>query len=60
VAVLAGLLSVAIGIDVGYSGLESGFQDIAGLAFQLVVLAFVVGILATGVRRQDPLDAGRG
>jgi hypothetical protein len=60
VAVLAGLLSVAIGIDVGYSGLESGFQDIAGLAFQLVVLVFVVGVLATGVRRQDPLDAGRG
>ena len=38
-----GLLSLGVGISVGYPGLESGFQDALGIAFQLVVLAFVVG-----------------
>lgn len=60
VAILAGLLAVAIGIDVGYSGLESGFQDAAGIAFQLAVLVFVVGVLVTGLRSQGPMTPARG
>ena len=52
--VVAGLLSVAVGISVGYDGLESGFQDSVGIAFQLVVLVFVVGLLVTGRRARAP------
>jgi hypothetical protein len=50
-AVLGGLLSIAIGVNVGYSGLESGFQDIGVVVFQLAVLVFAVGILVTGGAR---------
>jgi hypothetical protein len=57
--VIGGLLSLVIGISVGYAGLESGFQDAVGLAFQLIVLAFAVGVFAAGVRGRDPL-AGHG
>jgi Domain of unknown function (DUF4386) len=46
--VVAGLLSAAIGISVGYAGLESGFQDVLALALQLVILVFVVGLLVAG------------
>jgi Domain of unknown function (DUF4386) len=42
---VAGLLSVAVGFSVGYAGLESGFQDAVGIAFQLAVLVFIVGLL---------------
>jgi hypothetical protein len=49
-----GLLSIAIGVCVGYAGLESGFQDAAGLVFQLVVLVFVVGLLVAGHGDRDP------
>lgn len=52
--VAAGLLSLVIGISVGYAGLESGFQDAAGLAFQLVVVAFVIGLLVVGRRAIEP------
>lgn len=55
--VLAGLLSIALGISVGYAGLESGFQDVTGLAFQLVVLAFAVGVFVTGARRNERASA---
>ena len=48
--VIGGLLSLAVGISVGYAGLESGFQDAVGIAFQLVVLVFVVGLLVVGAR----------
>ena len=48
--VAAGLLSLALGISVGHAGLESGFQDAVGLAFQLVVLAVAVGVFVLGVR----------
>jgi hypothetical protein len=48
VAVFAGLISVVIGIDVGYSGLESGLQDTLSIVFQVVVLVFVVGVLLSG------------
>jgi len=47
---LGGLLSLAVGFSVAYEGLESGFQDIAGLAFQLVVLAFTVALLVVSRR----------
>ena len=53
--VVGGLLSLVIGISVGYAGLESGFQDAGGLAFQLIVLAFAVGVFAAGVRGRDPI-----
>ncbi|MET8682517.1 hypothetical protein ABZW18_34460 [Streptomyces sp. NPDC004647] len=52
-AVLAGLFSVAIGVDVGYNGLASGLQDALGIAFLVVVLAFAFGVLATGRRARD-------
>ena len=51
---VAGLLSVAIGISVGYAGLESGFQDAVGIVLQLVFLVFVVGLLVAGRRAQAP------
>jgi hypothetical protein len=51
--VVAGLLSLAVGISVGYAGLESGFQDAVGIALQLVVLAFAVGVFVTGARRNE-------
>jgi hypothetical protein len=52
--VVAGLISLAIGVSVGYAGLESGFQDAVGIALQLVVLAFVVGLLVAGRRAREP------
>jgi hypothetical protein len=57
VAVLAGAVSVAIGIDVGYSGLESSFQDAAGIAFLLALAVFAVGLIVSGARRPDRLVA---
>jgi hypothetical protein len=53
--VVGGLLSLVLGISVGYAGLESGFQDAVGLAFQLIVLVFAVGVFAAGVRGRDPI-----
>jgi hypothetical protein len=50
---VGGLLSIAIGVSVSYAGLESGFQDAAGLALQLVVLVFVVGLLVAGRAVQE-------
>lgn len=52
--VVAGLLSVLVGISVGYAGLESGFQDAVGIAFQLVVLVFIVGLLVVARRAREP------
>ena len=52
--VVGGLLSLAIGFSVGYAGLESGFQDAVGVAFQLVVLVFIVGLLVVGRRGRGP------
>jgi hypothetical protein len=51
---VGGLLSLAIGISVGYAGLESGFQDAVGIALQLVVLVFIVGLLVVGRRARQP------
>ncbi len=50
IAVLAGLLSVAVGVDVGYSGLDSGIQRIAVPAFQVVMLVFSIGVVVTAAR----------
>ncbi len=51
---VGGLLSLAIGFSVGYEGLESGFQDAVGIAFQVVVLAFIVGLLVVSRRARVP------
>jgi hypothetical protein len=53
VAALAGVLSIAVGIDVGYSGLESGFQDVVLPLSQLAILVFAIAVLVTGVRGRD-------
>ena len=58
--VLAGLLSLALGFDVSYSGLESDFQGIVGIAFQLLVLVFAVSVLAIGLRRRDAAPGATG
>ena len=57
--VVGGLLSLAVGISVGYAGLESGFQDVVGLAFQLTMLAFAVGVLVVGARGRGTVEARR-
>src|ERR687895_276836 len=41
---VGGMLSLAVGFSVAYAGLESGFQDAVGIALQLVVLVFIVGL----------------
>lgn len=51
-AIVAGVISVVVGLDVGYSGLESGLQDTLGLAFLLVGLAFGVGVLIAGTQER--------
>ncbi len=50
VAVAAGLLSLAIGIDVAYRGSETEFYELSSVVYQLLVLVFVVGILIAEVR----------
>ncbi|MGY1707531.1 hypothetical protein ACI79C_23455 [Geodermatophilus sp. SYSU D00697] len=50
IAVLAGILSVAVGVDVGHSGLDSGIQRSAVPAFQVAVLVFAIGIVVTAAR----------
>jgi hypothetical protein len=50
---VGGLASVALGISVGYAGLESGFQDSVGIVFQLAALAVAVGVFVSGVRRTE-------
>jgi hypothetical protein len=50
---IGGLLSLVIGLSVGYEGLESPFQDAVGIAFQLVVLAFSVGLLVVSRKAHE-------
>jgi hypothetical protein len=57
-AIVAGALSIAIAIDVGYAGLASGFQDVAGLALQLAQVALLVGVVLAGYRRGRAAAAG--
>jgi hypothetical protein len=52
--VVGGLLSLAVGISVAYAGLESNFQDAVGIALQLVVLVFIVGLLVVARRTREP------
>jgi hypothetical protein len=52
--VIGALLSLAIGFSVGYAGLEGGFQDAVGIALQLVVLVFGVGLLVVSRRAREP------
>jgi hypothetical protein len=47
IAGLAGLLSLAVGVDVSYSGLDSRFQQIASPAFQVLMLAFAIGVVVS-------------
>ena len=58
-ALLAGVLSLAIGFSVGYSGLEGGFQDAISYPLQLVVLVFAIGLFAVGLRRRDASPPAR-
>ena len=51
---VGGLLSLALGFSVSYEGLESDFQDPVGIAFQLVVLVFTVGLLVVSRRSRPP------
>jgi hypothetical protein len=53
VLMVAGLLSVLVGISVGYAGLESGFQDALAIALQLVILVFIVGLLVVARRARE-------
>jgi hypothetical protein len=48
--IFAGLFSAAIGVDVAYSGLESDFQSIVGMALLVAVLVFSFGLLVVGGR----------
>ncbi|WP_448613394.1 hypothetical protein [Modestobacter sp. URMC 112] len=57
VAALAGLISVAVGVDVAYSGLESPFQGLAVPAFQLLVLVLGVGVLLSARRERASVVA---
>ncbi|GAA2877566.1 hypothetical protein GCM10010472_39150 [Pseudonocardia halophobica] len=52
--VVGGLLSLVIGVSIGYEGLESGFQDAVGIALQLVILVFGVGLLVVGLTSREP------
>jgi hypothetical protein len=51
---VGGLLSLAVGFSVAYAGLESGFQDAVGIALQLVLLVFIVGLLIVARRAREP------
>ena len=53
--VVAGALSLIVGVSVGYAGLESDFQDAIGLGLQLVVLIFVVGLFVISRRAREPV-----
>ncbi len=57
VAALAGLISVAVGVDVAYSGLQSAFQALAVPAFQLLVLVVGVGVLVSARGERAPVVA---
>src|ERR687895_15227 len=51
---VGGMLSLAVGFSVAYPRLESGFQDAVGIALQLVVLVFIVGLLVVGRQAREP------
>ena len=51
---VGGLLSLAVGFSVAYAGLESGFEDAVGIALQLVVVVFIVGLLVVSRAAREP------
>jgi hypothetical protein len=51
VAALAGILSIAVGVDVSYHGIGSEFHRVALPAFQLVFLVFAVGVSLAAASR---------
>jgi len=55
-AVVAGVASIAIAIDVGYSGLEGSFQDTVSPLFQIGLLVFGIG-LVVGTHRDSAAQA---
>jgi hypothetical protein len=57
-AIVAGALSIALGIDVGYQGLASGVQDVLAPLFQFALLIFAIGVIVAGSRRRDASDTG--
>jgi hypothetical protein len=57
VAALAGLVYAAIGVAVGYSGFGERPGD---LAFTLLLLVFMVGVLVAGLRRKERAADGPG
>ncbi len=52
--VVAGLLSLIAGFSVGYVGFQSAFQDAVVVGFQLVMLAFAVGLLVVSRQARGP------
>jgi hypothetical protein len=48
------VLILAGGFSVAYAGLESGFQGAVGIALQLVLLVFIVGLLVVSRRAREP------
>jgi hypothetical protein len=58
VAGLAGLVSLAIGVDVSYSGLDSSFQQIASPSFQVLMLAFAIGVVVAARGRVHESSRG--
>ena len=59
VAVVAGVLSAAIGVDVGYSGLASPLQDLLSIIFPIVAFVFAVGVFVLGFRGDGQRAARR-
>ena len=59
VAVAAGSLSLVLAIDVAYRGSETEFYELSSVAYQLLVLVFVVGILIAEVRPRARLSMVR-
>jgi hypothetical protein len=47
------------GVSIGYEGLESGFQDAVGLALQVVILVFGVGLLVASRLTRVPRTSTR-
>jgi TRAP-type C4-dicarboxylate transport system permease small subunit len=57
VAIAAGVVSAAIGVDVAYQGLASGFQDTAYVVLVLAILVFAIGLIVSGRRSAEARPA---
>lgn len=58
-AAIAGVLSIALGVDVGFQGLASGVQDVLAPLFQLALLVFSISVLVIGLRDREPRESDR-